>query len=132
MTSMSSEKQSLQHRRLATAIRRPVLRMTHRAKSSHVGTSLSMADLLAVLYGGVLRVDPRRPDWLDRDRFILAKGHGCAGLYAVLAECGFFPLERLGELYMDGPTLAAHLTHGGGPGVEVSTVAVVNGLVFAY
>ena len=131
MTSMGSEKQSSQHRRLATAIRRHVLRMTHRAKSSHVGTSLSMADVLAVLYGGVLRVDPRRPDWPDRDRFILSKGHGCAGLYAVLAECGFFPLERLGEFYMDGTTLAGHVTHGGVPGVEVSTGALGHGLGIA-
>src|SRR5437773_7394713 len=131
MTSMSSEKQSLQHRRLATAIRRHVLRMTHRAKSSHVGTSLSMADVLAVLYGGVLRVDPRRPDWPDRDRFILSKGHGCAGLYAVLAECGFFPLERLGEFYMDGTTLPGHVTHTGVPGVEVSTGALGHGLGIA-
>ena len=131
MTSMSSEKQSLQHRRLATEIRRHVLRMTHRAKSSHVGTSLSMADVLAVLYGGMLRVDPRRPDWPDRDRFILSKGHGCAGLYAVLAECGFFPLERLGEFCMDGTTLAGHVTHAGVPGVEVSTGALGHGLGIA-
>src|SRR2546425_2106987 len=131
MTSMSSEKRSLQHRRLATEIRRHVLRMTHRAKSSHVGTSLSMADVLAVLYGGMLRVDPRRPDWPDRDRFILSKGHGCAGLYAVLAECGFFPLERLGEFCMDGTTLAGHVTHAGVPGVEVSTGALGHGLGIA-
>src|SRR6266581_942893 len=83
--------------RVARRIRRHVVLMTHRAKSSHVGTSLSSADVLAVLYGGVLRIDPADPDWPDRDRFILSKGHGCAGLYAVLAECGFFPLERLGE-----------------------------------
>ena len=131
MTSTGSEKQSSQHRRLATAIRRHVLRMTHRAKSSHVGTSLSMADVLAVLYGGVLRVDSRRPDWPDRDRFILSKGHGCAGLYAVLAECGFFPLERLGEFCMDGTTLAGHVTHAGVPGVEVSTGALGHGLGIA-
>ena len=71
------------HNNLALRIRRHVLEMTHRAKSSHVGTSLSMAELLAVLYGNVLRVNPTQPDWPDRDRFILSKGHGCAGLYAL-------------------------------------------------
>src|SRR5439155_19226855 len=104
MTSRGSEKKSLQHRRLATAIRRHVLRMTHRAKSSHVGTSLSMADVLAVLYEGVLRVDPRRPDWPDSDRFSLSRGHSCAGLCCVFAECGLLPLVRLGECYIAGIT----------------------------
>src|SRR5438552_6578614 len=110
MTSMSSEKQSLQHRRLATAIRRHVLRMTHRAKSSHVGTSLSMADLLAVLYSGALRITPETVQSPDRDRFILSKGHGCAGLYAALAERGFFPLAWLNDFYGDGAMLAGHAT----------------------
>src|SRR5205085_3364516 len=67
---------------LATKIRRHVLHMTKRAKSSHVGSSFSMAELLAVLYGKALKVDPSRLDWEERDRFILSKGHGCAGLYA--------------------------------------------------
>src|SRR3990170_4834610 len=82
-------------RDLATRIRCHTVRMTHLARSAHVGTSLSMADLLAVLYGSVLRVDPRRPDWPDRDRFLLSKGHGAAGLYAALAERGFFPASWL-------------------------------------
>src|SRR5437899_2644784 len=82
-------------RSLAAKIRRHVVRMTHRARSSHVGSSLSMADLLAVLYGGVLRVSPDTTRSPERDRFILSKGHGCAGLYAVLAERGFFPRSWL-------------------------------------
>src|SRR5580658_9055097 len=75
---------------LARQIRLHVLRMVHDSGASHIGSSYSMAELLAVLYGNVLRVDPSRPDWPERDRFILSKGHGCAGLYAVLAERGFF------------------------------------------
>jgi len=102
--------------------------MTHRAKSSHVGTSLSIADLLAVLYGGALRVDPGRPDAPDRDRFILSKGHGCAALYATLAEGGFFPLEWLDTYCQDGSRLAGHITHYGVPGVEVSTGSLGHGL----
>jgi transketolase len=71
---------------LAVKIRGHALRMTHRARASHIGSCLSVADLLAVLYGGILRLDPGRPDWAERDRFILSKGHAAAILYAALAE----------------------------------------------
>jgi len=113
---------------LARRIRRDVLRMTHRAKSSHVGSCLSMADLLAVLYGGVMRVDPSAPDWPDRDRFILSKGHGGAALYAVLAERGFFPMEWLETYCANGSRLAGHITHHGVPAVEASTGSLGHGL----
>ncbi len=116
---------------LARRIRQHVLRMTHRARSAHVGTSLSMADLLAVLYEGVLRVDPSRPGWPERDRFILSKGHGCAGLYAVLAERGFFPADWLNDFYLNGSRLAGHVTHTGVPGVDASTGALGHGLSIA-
>jgi transketolase len=116
---------------LARQIRRDVLMMTHRSGASHVGASLSMADLLAVLYGEVLRIDPRHSGSLERDRFILSKGHGCAGLYAVLARCGFFPPSRLAEFYQDGAGMAGHVTRGGVPGVEVSTGALGHGLSIA-
>lgn len=112
---------------LANRIRRHVVTMTSAAKSSHVGTSLSAAELLAVLYRGVLRVDPSRPDWPDRDRFILSKGHGAAGLYAVLAEQGFFPREQLAEFCRDGSPLLGHATHSV-PGVELSTGSLGHGL----
>ena len=105
--------------------------MTHRAKSAHVGTCLSMADLLAVLYGRILQVDPRYPEWRERDRFILSKGHGCAALYAVLAERGFFPLAWLDDFYQNGSRLAGHITHHGVPGVEVSSGALGHGLSIA-
>lgn len=120
------------HRRLATRIRRDVLRMIHRAKCSHIGTALSMADLLAVLYGGVMKIDPIRPDWADRDRFVLSKGHGAAAAYAVLAEMGFFPLEQAMETYyQNGSALAGHITHKGVPGVEASTGSLGHGLSIA-
>ena len=69
--------------------------MVHRARASHIGSCLSAADLLAVLYGEILRVDPKNPESPARDRFILSKGHAAAVLYAVLAECGFFATEWL-------------------------------------
>ena len=116
---------------LARNIRRHVLRMTNRSKAAHVGSSLSVADVLAVLYGGILRVDPARPEWPERDRFILSKGHGCAGLYAALAERGFFPVAVLETFYQDGSPLVGHITHGGVPGVEVSTGSLGHGLSIA-
>ena len=102
--------------------------MVHKANASHVGTSLSMVDLLAVLYGGVLRVDPSRPDRPDRDRLIVSKGHGAAGLYATLAGCGFFPEDWLATYCADGARLAGHATHHGVPGVEISTGSLGHGL----
>ena len=118
------------HKALATRIRRHVLNMTHRGKASHVGSSLSIADLLAVLYGGVLRVDPAYPDWPERDRFILSKGHAAAAMYAVLAEQGFFPLEWLDYFYQNGASLAGHVTHDI-PGIEASTGSLGHGLSIA-
>jgi transketolase len=115
----------------AKHIRRRVLRMVHSAKSAHVGSVLSTVDLLAVLYSGILRHDSSRPDWPERDRFILSKGHACAGLYVVLAERGFFPESWLEEFYVDGGHLAGHATHVGVPGVEVSTGSLGHGLALS-
>jgi transketolase len=109
-------------------IRTRTLQMINRARSSHIGSSFSMADLLAVLYNGILRVDPKRPEWPERDRFILSKGHACAALYVALAECGFFPDSWLDDFYQDGARLAGHATHVGVPGVEISTGSLGHGL----
>ena len=103
------------------------LKMTNRAKSSHIGGCLSAADLLAVLYGRVLRVDPSRLDWPERDRFVLSKGHAAAAIYATLAERGFFPMEWLDRYYLDGSYLAGHITKGV-PGVEASSGSLGHGL----
>jgi transketolase len=112
---------------LARAIRGHSLRMVHGANASHIGTCLSMADILAVLYGGTMRVDPERPDWEDRDRLIVSKGHGAAILYAVLAERGFFPTEELESYCKSGSRLLGHVSHGV-PGVELSTGSLGHGL----
>jgi transketolase len=79
----------------------------------------------------VLRVDSVHPDWPDRDRFVLSKGHGCAALYAVLAERGFFPLEWLDTFCQNGSRLPGHATHAYLPGVEVSTGSLGHGLSIA-
>jgi transketolase len=116
---------------LAKNLRKHVLLMTNRAASSHVGSCFSIVELLAVLYGRVLRVRPHEPYWPDRDRLILSKGHGAAALYATLAECGFFPKDWLNEFYADGTRLPGHVTHHGVPGVEVSTGSLGHGLPLA-
>jgi transketolase len=116
---------------LAKKIRVQTTLMIHRAKSSHLGSAYSMADLLAVLYGRILRIDPKKPEAAERDRFVLSKGHACAALYAVLSERGFFPKEWLEDFYQDGARLAGHATHVGVPGVEVSTGSLGHGLPIA-
>ncbi len=89
-----------------------------------------MAELLAVLYGRILRISPQTVDDPDRDRMILSKGHGCAALYAALAECGFFPVDWLESYCDNGARLAGHVTCGA-PGVEVSTGSLGHGLSMA-
>lgn len=116
---------------LASRIRRHALDMTHLGKSSHVGSVFSISDILAVLYGQSLRVDPANPSWEDRDRFILSKGHAGAGVYAALAEIGFFPVEKLKTHYQDGSDLSGHVSHKGIPGVEFSTGSLGHGLPVA-
>lgn len=113
---------------LARQTRTQALKMTSNANASHIGSCLSAVDIMATLYGKVMRYDARRPDWADRDRFILSKGHACAALYSVLAECEFFPREWLDRYYQNGAQLAGHATHKGVPGVEVSTGSLGHGL----
>ena len=116
---------------LARRIRRHAVEMTHLGKSSHIGSILSMADIISVLYGKVMRVDPAKPRSTDRDRFILSKGHAGAGVYAALAELGFFPVEKLRTHYQDGSDLSGHVSHKGIPGVEFSTGSLGHGLPVA-
>lgn len=118
----------MQSNELAQQIRQHVLEMTSRGGSSHIGSCLSIADLLAVLYSDVLRVKPADPTWVDRDRFILSKGHAGAAVYAALAERGFFSVKKLLNHYQDGSELSGHVSHKGIPGVELSTGSLGHGL----
>jgi transketolase len=115
-------------RELALRIRRHALMMTSGGGSSHIGSVFSMADILAVLYGRVLNVDPAQPKAANRDRFILSKGHAGAGVYAALAERGFIPIEMLRTHYTNGSKLSGHVSHKGIPGVELSTGSLGHGL----
>jgi transketolase len=101
--------------------------MVHRADASHIGGALSSADILAALYGAVLNVRPGEPEWPERDRFIMSKGHCCAGLYACLALKGFFDTELLGGYAQTGSLLMGHASHKV-PGVEWSTGSLGHGL----
>ena len=89
----AQEKKQLQV--TACKVRMGIIESTHAAKCGHPGGSLSAADMLTYLYFRELRVDPSNPQWADRDRFVLSKGHCAPGLYAALAHRGFFPVEDL-------------------------------------
>jgi transketolase len=114
---------------LAQRIRCRALEMVTRAKASHIGSALSIADIIAVLYGATLRVDPAAPNDPERDRFILSKGHACVAVYAALAERGFIDPALLETYGTDGSTLMAHISHKV-PGAEFSTGALGHGLPF--
>jgi transketolase len=116
-------------RDLAKNIRIDALKMVARAKASHIASALSIADIVAVLYGSVLKVDPINPDWPDRDRFLLSKGHACTGVYAALANRGFFPREWMETYGDDHSPLMQHISHKV-PGVEFSTGALGHALPF--
>jgi transketolase len=114
----------------ARRVRVDVLRMTHKAQSGHPGGSFSMAELVVALYATRLRVDPREPKKASRDRFILSKGHTCPGLYAVLAERGFFSKDEFKGLRRAGNLLQGHTDHKI-PGVDMSAGSLGMGLGFA-
>jgi transketolase len=111
-----------------TNIRKSIVHMCHYSKSSHVGTCLSMVDILYVLYYKIMRLDPSNPTMAGRDKFILSKGHGGAALYATLAERGYFPKSYLDRYYVDDGLLPGHLDMEAVPGVEVSAGSLGHGL----
>jgi transketolase len=118
------------------SIRMKTLEMVYNAKASHIGGAFSMADILAVLYGGVLNVDPANPGWNERDRFLLSKGHACTSLYSTLALKGFFSTDLLSTYTKNDSILLAHTSHKI-PGIEFSAgslghaLSVACGIAFA-
>ena len=114
--------------KVANKLRLHVIEMTTAANSGHPGGSLSAADIIAALYFEVMRHDPKRPQWSDRDRFVLSKGHVAPVLYAALAESGYFPVEELKTLRQIGSRLQGHPVRGKVPGVEMSTGSLGQGL----
>jgi transketolase len=116
-------------REISWRLSRQIIEITTRAGSGHPSSSLSEIDILTALYfGGVMRYDPQRPDWPDRDRFILSKGHGVPGLYVVLAEAGYFDPGLLPTLREMGSPLEGHPNMRVLPGLEASTGSLGQGL----
>ena len=109
-------------------VRRHIIEMTGAAKSGHPGGSLSATELVVTLYYDVMRHDPARPQWEDRDRFILSKGHACPVLYAVMAECGYTPVDQLKTLRQLGSIYQGHPDRRFIPALEASTGSLGQGL----
>ncbi len=118
-------------RKLAVELRQAILRTIAKAGSGHPGGSLSMVELLIGLYWYKLRHDPKRPEWPDRDLFLLSKGHGCPALYAVLAYQGYFPKEELQTLRHYPTRLQGHPERWCVPGVEIASGSLGQGLSMA-
>lgn len=108
-------------RSIAVRIRRHIIEMTHRARSGHPGGSMSSVEILTALYFAIMRIDPARPDWEYRDRFVLSKGHASPVLYAALALRGYFPEEELSGFRRIDSMLQGHPDMKGTPGVEMSS-----------
>jgi len=126
-----SEKKLRQLELMAVKIRKHIIEMLYKAKSGHPGGSLSAVEALVALYFVHMRHNPRNPSDPDRDRFILSKGHAAPALYAVLAECGYFPVKELEKLREIDSMLQGHPVCKCTPGVEASTGSLGHGLSFA-
>lgn len=113
---------------IACKIRQDIIEMLVPAKSGHPGGSLSSADILATLYFSIMNIDPQNPQWPDRDRFVLSKGHAAPVLYAALAERGFFDREELLGLRQTGHFLQGHPDMKKVPGVDMSTGSLGQGI----
>ena len=122
----STEKKQLQV--TACKVRMGIIESTHAAKCGHPGGSLSAADMFTYLYSKELNVDPKNPKWEDRDRFVLSKGHTAPGLYAALANRGFFPVEDLPTFRHIDSYLQGHPNMNTVPGVDMSTGSLGQGI----
>ena len=114
--------------RVATEVRKDILVGIHAAKSGHSGGSLGIADILTYLFFEEMNVRPEEPEWEDRDRFVLSKGHAAPALYAVLAERGYFPPEEMATLRKVGTRLQGHPNMNDTPGVDMSTGSLGQGI----
>jgi transketolase len=115
-------------RSTARETRRLIVESIYRAQAGHLGGPLSAADILVALYFKIMRIDPQRPDWPERDRFILSKGHSSIGLYAVLAQRGYFPIAELRTFDEIDSRLQGHPDMTALPGLEMSTGSLGQGL----
>ena len=117
-------------REMARTLRRHVVTMIGNAGSGHPGGSLSAVEIIATLFFHIMRYDPQNPQWEDRDRFVLSKGHAAPLLYATLAEAGYLPVDELSTLRKLGSRLQGHTDRTLTPGVEMSAGSLGQGLSF--
>ena len=113
---------------MARLLRKDVLTMIHLAGDGHPGPALSVADIVTALYFHVMRIDPEHPDWPQRDRCVLSKGHACPTLYAALARRGFFSPDVLPSLRSLGSILQGHPDLNKTPGIDMTTGSLGNGI----
>ena len=113
---------------MACTIRRGIIKATHAAKSGHPGGSLGAAEIFTLLYFKEMNIDPKNPAKEDRDRFVLSKGHAAPGLYAALANRGYFPVRDLETLRKIGSHLQGHPSMRSTPGVDMSTGSLGQGI----
>ena len=122
---------NLELSKIANELRKGIVKSTHSAKSGHPGGSLSAADIITYLYFEEMKVDAKNPQWSERDRFVLSKGHVAPALYAALAEKGFFPKEDLLTLRHVGSYLQGHPDMKGIPGIDMSSGSLGQGVSVA-
>ena len=128
---MIKSKELLELKKKCNNVRRGILDLTFYGSSSHLGGSLSAVELMVALYFGVMKIDPQKPQMPDRDRFVLSKGHAAPGLYAVMAERGFFTREELKTFCKNGTRLQKHIDMHKLPGIDASSGSLGQGLSIA-
>jgi len=116
------------YEKISGEIRKKIIKMNYLSQGTHIGSSLSIVDILTLLYFKILKINPKKPLQSNRDRFILSKGHAAAALYAALAQRGFFSERILNTYCQNRGKLPGHATRGSVPGVEVSTGSLGHGL----
>ncbi len=118
-------------RYISTEVRKDVIKMLGKSKSGHPGGSLSVVDILVTLYYKIMKVDPKYPNWEDRDRLVLSKGHSCPALYSILARKGYFNVDQLTTLRQLGSILQGHPDMKRTPGIDASVGSLGQGLSVA-
>ena len=113
------------------SLRRRIVDLVYTGKDGHIPSAFSIVDMLSVLYQDFLKIDPENPEWEERDRFVLSKGHGCVALYAVLNQAGFLTDEDLDGFCVRGGILGEHPDKNKVPGVEASTGSLGHGFPYA-
>lgn len=121
VSKLSFDERVMRLKTIARILRTDVISMVYTAQSGHIGGSLSAADFVAALYFDLMNIDPAQPHWLERDRFVLSKGHACPIWYAALARRGFFPVDELKTLRKNDSRLQGHPIATYLPGLDAST-----------